>query len=154
MCNPFPYYKIQQYHHRQDFHPLLAKIASATSNGLAKYIEYLKEETKILRARISGQIHTKHEERARFLNFGKVIGRAIEELMTIVSPSTSYRWARDEKLEKGKPKNPQGGLRKPKEIRELVIQIAKSAASTTLASSENSGNWESRKSAGKQCGAS
>ncbi len=28
-------------------------------------------------------------------------------------------------MEKGKPKNPKGGQRKPKEIRELVIQIAK-----------------------------
>jgi putative transposase len=107
------------------FHPLLAMIASATNNELAKYVEYLKEENKILRARIPGQIHTKPEERARLLKFGKVIGRAIEELMTIVSPSTFYRWVRDEKLEKGKPKNPKGGQRKPKEIRELVIQIAK-----------------------------
>ncbi len=107
------------------FHPLLAMIASATNNELAKYVDYLKEENKILRAHIPGQIHTKPEERARLLKFGKVIGRAIEELMTIVSPSTFYRWVRDEKLEKGKPKNPKGGQRKPKEIRELVIQIAK-----------------------------
>lgn len=107
------------------FHPLLAMIASATNNELAKYVEYLKEENKILRARIPGQIHTKPEERQRLLKFGKVIGRAIEELMTIVSPATFYRWVRDEKTDKGKPKNPKGGQRKPKEIRELVIQIAK-----------------------------
>ena len=107
------------------FHPLLAMIASATNNELAKYVEYLKEENKILRARIPGQVHTKPAERARLLKFGKVIGRAIEELMTIVSPATFYRWVRDEKADKGKPKNPKGGQRKPKEIRELVIQIAK-----------------------------
>jgi hypothetical protein len=34
------------------FHPLLALIASATNNELAKYVEYLKEDNKILRARI------------------------------------------------------------------------------------------------------
>ena len=107
------------------FHPLLALIASATNNELAKYVEYLKEENKVLRARIPGQIHTKPDERARLLKFGKVIGRAIEELMTIVSPATFYRWVRDEKSEKGKPKNPKGGQRKPREIRELVIEIAK-----------------------------
>ncbi|MCR9120169.1 MAG: hypothetical protein NXI22_24805 [bacterium] len=55
-----------------------------------------------------------------------MIGSAIEELITIVLPSTFNRWVRDEKLEKGKPKNSKGGQRKPKEIRELVIQIAKS----------------------------
>ena len=85
------------------FHPLLALIASATNNELAKYVEYLKEENKILRARIPGQIHTKPEERERLLKFGKVIGRAIEELMTVVSPSTFYRWVREEKNGKPKP---------------------------------------------------
>ena len=32
------------------YHPLLALIASATDNELAKYVEYLKNENKILRA--------------------------------------------------------------------------------------------------------
>ncbi len=105
------------------FHPLLALIASAANNELVKYIEYLKEENKILRARIPGQIHTTKTERERLIKFGKAIGRAIEELITIVSPSTFYRWLRDGE---GPPtKNPKGGQRKPREIRELVILIAK-----------------------------
>ena len=41
------------------FHPLLALIASASDKMLASYVEFLKEENKILRARIPGQIHTK-----------------------------------------------------------------------------------------------
>ena len=73
------------------FHPLLAMIASATNNELAKYVEFLKEENKILRARVPGQIHTKPEERTRLLKLGKAIGRAIEELITMVSPATFYR---------------------------------------------------------------
>jgi len=109
----------------QIFHPLLALIASATDSELAKYVEYLKEENKILRARIPGQVHTKPAERERLLKYGKVIGRAIEELITIVSPATFYRWVREEKNGKPKPKHPKGGQRKPKEIRELVIEIAK-----------------------------
>ena len=105
------------------FHPLLALIASATDRELAKYVQYLKEENKILRARIPGQIHTRPAERERLLKYGKVIGRAIEELITIVTPSTFYRWCR-ESAGKPKPKNPKGGQRKPREIRELVIEIA------------------------------
>ena len=58
------------------------------------------------------------------LLFGKALGRAIEELITIVSVSTFYRWCRDEKADKKAP-NPKGGQRKPREIRELVIEIAK-----------------------------
>ncbi|WP_339749979.1 integrase core domain-containing protein [uncultured Rubinisphaera sp.] len=107
------------------FHPLLAMIASSTNNELANYVEYLKIENKILRARIPGQIHTKPEERERLLKYGKVIGRAIEELITIVSPATFLRWIRDESEDKPKTKNPKGGQRKPREIRELVIKIAK-----------------------------
>ena len=106
------------------FHPLLALIASATDKELAKYVEYLKEENKILRARIPGEIHTKPEERERLLKYGKIIGRAIEELIGIVTPGTFYRWVRDEQKRKPKPTNPKGGQRKPKEIRALVIEIA------------------------------
>ena len=105
------------------FHPLLALIASATDKELAKYVQFLKEENKILRSRVDGQIHTKPEERERLLDLGKELRRAIEELITIVSPKTFYRWIRERDGRKRKP-NPKGGQRKPREIRELVIQIA------------------------------
>ncbi|WP_437222047.1 hypothetical protein SH661x_002608 [Planctomicrobium sp. SH661] len=51
------------------------------------------------------------------------VGRAVEELLTIVSPSTFYRWLKEEGTPKRK-QNLKGGQRKPREIRELVIQIA------------------------------
>ena len=95
------------------FHPLLALIASATDKELAKYVEYLRHENKILRARLPKQIHTSFEERQTLLKYGKAIGRAIEELATIVSPATFYRWVREAKNGKPKPKNPKGGQRKP-----------------------------------------
>ena len=68
------------------FHPFLALIASSTDRELARYIEYLKEENKILRARIPGQVHTKPEERKRLLKLGKVLGKAIDCLL-YTSPS-------------------------------------------------------------------
>ena len=84
------------------FHPLLAMIASGTDRELAKYVQFLKEEYKILRARIPGEIHTKLEERQRLLEFGKSLGWAIEELITIVAVSTIYPWCRE--TESGKNK--------------------------------------------------
>ncbi len=60
------------------FHPLRALIASATDRELAKYVEYLKAENKILRARIPGQIHTTAGERQKLIKLGKRIGRAME----------------------------------------------------------------------------
>ena len=107
------------------FHPLLALIASATDKELAKYVEYLKHENKILRARLPKQVQTTTEERKTLLKYGKAIGRAIEELITVVSPATFYRWVREEKNGKPKSENPKGGQRKPEEVRELVLTIAK-----------------------------
>jgi putative transposase len=106
------------------FHPLLALIASATDKELAKYVEYLKHENKILHSRLPKQVHTTWDERQTLLKYGKVLGRAIEELISIVSPTSFYRCVRTEKDGKPKPKNPKGGQRKPKELRELVLKIA------------------------------
>jgi putative transposase len=53
------------------FHPLLTLIASATDRELARYVQYLKEENKILRNRLGPQVHTKPEERRRLVHFGK-----------------------------------------------------------------------------------
>jgi putative transposase len=91
-----------------------------------KYVEFLNEENKILRSCLGGQVHTKAAERERLVQLGKLLGRAIDELITIVSPPTFYRWLREQKAGPKRRKNPKGGQRKPKEIRELVIQIAKS----------------------------
>ena len=69
------------------FHPLLALIASASNNELARYVEFLKEENKILRARVPGQIHTKPHERSRPVKLRKALGQAIEELIALMAPS-------------------------------------------------------------------
>ncbi|MEK6262770.1 MAG: integrase core domain-containing protein [Planctomycetota bacterium] len=106
------------------FHPLLALIASATDRELAKYVEYLKHENKILRSRLPKQIHTTAEERSTLLKFGKAVGKAIDELISIVSPASFYRWVREEVVNKPKCNKPKGGQRKPKELRELVLSIA------------------------------
>lgn len=110
------------------FHPLLAMIASATDRELARYVEYLKEENKILRARIPGQIHTRDHERERLVHLGRRLGRAIEGLITIVSVSTFYRWLRNASGPSKPKRGFKGGQRKPKEIRELVIQIARATS--------------------------
>jgi len=74
------------------FHPLLALIASASDSHLRRQVRYLKEENQILRARIPGQVHTRPDERDRLLKFGLPLGAAIEELISIVTPGTFYRW--------------------------------------------------------------
>ena len=43
------------------FHPIVTLIASPTDRELAKHVQYLKEENKILRSRLGGAIHTRPE---------------------------------------------------------------------------------------------
>ena len=73
------------------FHSLVTLLATATDCQLRRYIEFLKAENEILRARLPAEIHTRPAERERLLKFGLPLGKAIEELITIVAPSTFYR---------------------------------------------------------------
>lgn len=75
----------------------------------------MKEEN-----RIPGQIHTRPDERARLLKFGRKLGKSINELITIVTPGTFCRWLGEEH----KGKKPVGRPRTNQVLRELVIWIA------------------------------
>ncbi len=72
----------------QLFHPLLTLVATASDSLLARYVLYMKKENRILRDRLPGEIHTKPHERAQLLKYGKPLGTAINELITIVTPGT------------------------------------------------------------------
>lgn len=104
------------------FHPLLALIASASDSHLRRQVRYLKEENQILRARIPGQVHTRREERDRLLKFGLPLGAAIEELISIVTPGTFYRWRREARRGKPSLRKPRG---KSQVLRDLVVKIAR-----------------------------
>jgi hypothetical protein len=77
-------------------------IASGTDHELGKYVEFLKEENKILLAWIPGQVSAIPDERRRLVQLGKALGRGVEALLTIVSVSTFYWWCREEKAGKKK----------------------------------------------------
>ncbi len=70
------------------FHPLLTLIATASNNLLAKYLPYLKNENRILQVRILGEIHTRPQERAQLLKYGKPLRKTTNELITIVTSGT------------------------------------------------------------------
>lgn len=113
-------------------HPLLALIANATEAELAKYVEFLKVENQILRDRLPKRIETTEAERDKLIKVGKPLGHKVKQLISIVTPRTFLRWVQTEeearlkeKEKPAKPKAPQGGNRKPDEIRDLVIKIRK-----------------------------
>ncbi len=53
------------------FHPLLMMLAGCEEKGLARQIQYLKEEHRILRSKLPKRITIMPEERRRLLKFGK-----------------------------------------------------------------------------------
>ena len=69
------------------FHPLLYMLACATRQELARQVQYLKEENRVLRAKLPKRITVTPTERRRLVRFGKKLGAGIQELITIVSPA-------------------------------------------------------------------
>jgi putative transposase len=106
------------------FHPLLVLIASATEQELARHVQYLKEENRILRDKLPKRLPLTDQERRRLVKFGKPLGSAIKELITIVTPRTFARWLATETGVKPKPKKA-GRPRTAEEIRELILKLAR-----------------------------
>jgi len=103
------------------FHPLLHLLAQATDKQLAKYIQYLKVENRTLRRKLPKRITITPEERRQLLKFGKPVGPAIKELITIVTPRTFARWVSGETA--GRKPARRGRPRKPEEVRQLILRM-------------------------------
>jgi len=112
-------------------HPLFALLASVTRQELARQVAYLKEENRILRARLPKRIVTTPRERARLLKVGRKLGASLRELTSIVSYESFCRWVREAEGIKKPGKEVSASTRKPgrprtaDDIRELVIKIRK-----------------------------
>jgi putative transposase len=104
--------------------PLLFFLARCTRNQLIRQIEFLKAENEMLRKRVpKKRIWVKPDERERLLKLGLALGPDLKHLITIVTYDAFRRWRRAAcgfvaRGPKGRPK-------KPAEIRELVVKIAR-----------------------------
>src|SRR6188472_1704470 len=109
------------------YRSLLLVIAGATQKELARQIQYLKVENEVLRAKLPARITISPKERQRLLKFGVRLGKAIHQIMTIVTPSTFLRWIREDR-QAGRKKLPaakRGRRRTAEQIRRLIIKLAK-----------------------------
>ena len=107
------------------YHRLLLLIAGSTQKQLAAQIQYLKAENEVLRARLPKHIRTTAQERSRLIKFGKKLGEAIQEIVTIVSPNTLKQWIRNASKPKGNQPVPKGRPRIKEPIRELILRMAR-----------------------------
>ncbi|MBN2564374.1 MAG: transposase [Candidatus Eisenbacteria bacterium] len=110
------------------FNPLLLLIARLTDPELARSVQFLKAENKILKSKLPRQVRTTPAERRTLLKLAAPLGSAIKALLSIVSHRTFLRWKAAEKGDCAKQKKTDrtpGRKRTPEEIREIVIRLAK-----------------------------
>jgi len=112
------------------YRSLLLVIAGATHWELARQIRYLKVENEVLRAKLPLRITITPNERQRLLKFGVKLGKAIHQIVSIVTPGTFLRWIREAKqgARKGLPAGKRGRRRTAEQIRKLIIKLAKENA--------------------------
>ena len=96
-------------HRLTDFSPMpnavqffCETLAHATEREIVRHVQYLKNENRVLRDRLPEHIVTTPAERARLLKYGRPVGPAINQLITIVVPGTFHRWVREAKGQKRK----------------------------------------------------
>jgi len=108
------------------FRSLLMVIAGSTQRELARQVRYLKVKNEILRSK-PGRITITPKERQRLVKFGAKLGKALHQLVTIVTPSTFLRWIREEmRAGRKRTKPAKGGRpRTAEEIRKLIVKLAK-----------------------------
>jgi putative transposase len=109
------------------YQSFLLLLGAATDRELARHVQFYKVENQLLRSKVPGRITVTPEERRRLLKFGKPVGPAIKDLITIVSPRTFARWVSGETKAKRKPaREPKLGRPRTEEaIRDLILKLAR-----------------------------
>ncbi len=109
---------------RNIYRSLLLLIVGATQKELARQIHYLKIENRILRSKLPPRVSLTPQERNRLVRFASRLGKALNELVTIVHPNTVRRWMRETR--KGCVNSVVKGRRRtPEDIRQLVLKLAR-----------------------------
>lgn len=71
--------------------PFWLLLTTSTDQDLRRMVEYLKEENRILRSKLPDRLIVTDRERHRLLKYGTELGRAIREVITIVTYRTFCR---------------------------------------------------------------
>ncbi|MCO8123523.1 hypothetical protein NHH03_17380 [Stieleria sp. TO1_6] len=109
---------------RNVYTSLMLVIAKSTDKELARQVSYLKAENQILRSRLPKRLSLTQREKNRLIRFARNLGSALNELATIVHPSTIRRWIREESGKK-KQQPKKGRPRTAADIEKLILKLAK-----------------------------
>jgi putative transposase len=100
-------------------------IAGSTNKESARQVSYLKAENQILRNRLPERLILTHREKNRLVRFAKNLGSALNELATVVHPSTIRRWIRAASDKVAKARKNVGRPRTAEQIEKLILKLAK-----------------------------
>jgi putative transposase len=105
--------------------PLLLLLAKAVHGQLIRENEFLKVENGVLRSKLKTKVVVTPEDRARLVRFGRELGPAIRNVITIVKPETFRRWIRAAGAAAADAIGMKTGRKpKPENVKALVIRIA------------------------------
>lgn len=111
------------------WHIALVALGGWINREQVQFIDYLKEENRVLREQMGKRrARFTNDQRRRLAVKGRAIGRkALLKLGCIVTPDTILRWYRDliaKKYDGSKQRRP-GRPRKASELRALVVRMAR-----------------------------
>ncbi len=122
------------FHAHQDLHEiimgniyrsLLLVLVGATQKELARQVRYLTVENQLLRSRLPSRVTLTPQERNRLVRFGAKLGRAIDQLVSIVHPDTLRRWIREDRHGNERCRSLAAGDAPPEQIRRLILKLAR-----------------------------
>ncbi len=110
---------------RNLYHSLLLMIATSTQKELARHVRFLKVENQILRSKLSARVPVTAKEKNRQIRFAERLGRALDQLTTIVHPDTLHRWIRESKKGRRTKCGNDRRKRTAVDIRTLILRMAR-----------------------------
>jgi len=105
------------------FHPFFILVAHLVNSQLVEQIQYLKVENQILRSKLGKRVILTPDERTRLIRFGKPLGPALKDIISIVRYETFCNWVRGY-VYQGKHRR-MGRPQIPTEQKELIIAMAR-----------------------------
>jgi putative transposase len=107
---------------------LLLLLATGSDRDLAQQLHYALVENRILRSKLPRTVPLSERERRRLMRFGRPLGSAIKDIITIVAPRTFARWLQRER-QPGPPRPRRAGRPPtPDELRTLILRLARENA--------------------------